>query len=128
MKRYLILLLVILLAGCVSTGKKDKYERVDYSDYETYEEYQSPKIYDSEEELAEPSVLEKEDYEIEIDIESSDVIGDTGVYGDLAVEISSKKYNIGLEATSKDLGEFQQVLDKSYLSVFEKHPKKGLIV
>ena len=94
MKRYLILLLVILLAGCVSTGKKDKYERVDYSDYETYEEYQSPKIYDSEEELAEPSVLEKEDYEIEIDIESSDVIGDTGVYGDLAVEISSKKYNI----------------------------------
>ncbi len=124
MRKYLILLLVFLIAGCASTGKKDRYERVDYSEYESYEEYESPKIYDSDE-LEEPSVLGQEQYEIEIDIENSDVIGDTGVYGDLAVEIASKKYPIGAEATSNDLSDFQKVLDESYLKVFEDYSKIG---
>lgn len=67
----------------------------------------------------------QEQYEIEIDIENSDVIGDTGVYGDLAVEIASKKYPLGAKATSNDLSDFQKVLDKSYLSVFEDYSKVG---
>lgn len=124
MKKYLILLLVFLLAGCVSTDKRDRYERVDYSEYEVYEEYERPKIFDSDE-LTEPSVLGQEQYEIEIDIKNPDVIGNTGVYGDLAVEISSKKYHMGAKATSTDLREFQTVLDESYLKVFKDYKEVG---
>ena len=120
----LSVLLAVLLCACAGTdfrSRKQIAQGLDYSHYpaasDTYYEFTSslpdePSVLadsQTDESSTEEALGEDEDFSAE------NLASTYGTYGDVVITVAKRKFKLGGNASRKEMGVFQQSLDKVFL-------------
>ena len=132
MKRLILLVLsLILFAGCTGYNISKKYKEysgINYRSYEMPSTYKDLDFKADEEEKIEEEPIEEQTLEVPevIEITEEEIIESSNqAYGEAVVVMASKKIPLSKNATGEDLMTFQTALDKSYNAILKSYRTQG---
>ncbi|MBE6420648.1 MAG: hypothetical protein E7027_00645 [Elusimicrobium sp.] len=131
----LSVLLAVLLCACAGTdfrSRKQIAQGLDYSHYpaasDTYYEFTSA-LPDEPSVLADSqtdvSSTEEEALNEDEDFSAENLASTYGTYGDVVITVAKRKFKLGGNASRKEMGVFQQSLDKAYAQALRTYRPSG---
>lgn len=133
MKKSIIIIATIMCccacASEYSAKNYPKYRGIDYNKYERQTPTKYAEVEDISplvEEVQEEDLSKNTKYEEVPEITEEEIIESSNqAYGEAVVVMSSKKFNLGKNATSGDMQVFQTALDNSYNEVLKSYRTQG---